>query len=162
VQWRSFSTEDPILERDSHRDLWRVCGVRGGSTPVRRVSKNTLWKGGIQGPTKKVEFVPVSAYHGSTQQENRTVGGGFGTVTPKENGGGQMKKGALFIVLLAVVLAMTLGMQACKKKAEEVAQQEQAPPAEQAAAPAKEVIRITCWAGYAESFAEDFKALVKE
>ena len=73
-----------------------------------------------------------------------------------------MKKGALFIVLLAVVLAMTLGMQACKKKAEEVAQQEQAPPAEQAAAPAKEVIRITCWAGYAESFAEDFKALVKE
>jgi putative spermidine/putrescine transport system substrate-binding protein len=77
-----------------------------------------------------------------------------------------MKKGAFFLLILAVALSMMLGMEACKKKAEETAVQE-APPAEQAApveqaAPAKEVIRITCWAGYAEPFAEDFKALVKE
>jgi spermidine/putrescine transport system substrate-binding protein len=66
-----------------------------------------------------------------------------------------------YLLLLALVL-----MPAACKKAEETAVQPASPAKEPApveqAAPAKEVIRITCWAGYAEPFAEDFKALVKE
>ena len=53
-----------------------------------------------------------------------------------------------YVVLLALVLCLA----ACQKEA----------ASEEQAAPAKEVIRITCWAGYAKPFVEDFKALAKE
>jgi len=52
-----------------------------------------------------------------------------------------MKKSSLLIAL-ALVLAVSLSSYAAEK--------------------GKETIRITCWAGYAEPFADDFKALVKD
>lgn len=57
-----------------------------------------------------------------------------------------------YLVLLAFILSPV----ACQKASE--------PPVAQKAseAPAKETIRITCWAGYAEKFVADFQKLVRE